>query len=251
MTRKANQPYYSLRPQRLESYPWTRTSARPRIICGVTLCFVAIMTPIRLAAEAARVATEVSVSRVVGSSRLLTRGMRVDALFFRQVGERDPLTTRQLLLALRNVEVQYSSASPNFARDGYPILASLWLTRGQAQSVDALPPAVVELDVASTPKGSRSAPASSSVSAPPQAGRNKRGDDPIYGYDPYAPEAAENRGLFISPSSSDNIFVRILRYLIWPIFGLLIIKTLAGTIRSSRRSRRSDAYIHGRRGANS
>jgi hypothetical protein len=42
---------------------------------------------------------------VTGSSGSLTRGMRVDALFFRKGSDGNPLIKHQLLLILRNVEV--------------------------------------------------------------------------------------------------------------------------------------------------
>jgi hypothetical protein len=206
----------------------------------VALLVLAATASIPLRADSPRVSVDVSVSRVIGLSDLLTRGMRVDALFFAKNEDGTSRMSRRLLLVLRNAVVSYSSAG-----DRYPIIASLLLTMGQAQAVAALPPAVVELVVTSLPEVSAKAREARHATAPPDqppppGGKRHRGADPVYAFATAPQESGDNR--FTSwLGSSNSSSARIARILIWPIFLFLVFKTCAGTLRGARRSRNSTA----------
>jgi hypothetical protein len=207
----------------------------------VALLVLAATASIPLRADSPRVSVDVSVSKVIGLSELLTRGMRVDALFFAKNEDGTSRMSRRLLLVLRNAVVTYSSAE-----DRYPIIASLLLTMGQAQAVAALPPAVVELVVTSLPEVSAKAREARHATAPPDpppppGGKRHRGADPRYAFVEAAPPDTGDNRFAAWLGSSNSSSARIARVLIWPIFLFLVFKTCTGTLRGARRSRSGTA----------
>jgi hypothetical protein len=202
-------------------------------------CFLPLilLVPIRLGAATPVYAVEVSVWSVTGSSVSLHGGMRVDALFFRKGHDGSPLTPHELLLVLRNVEVERSSPSANKGDRNPPEVTSLLLTQGQAQDVRALPAAAVQLLVTSIPEGSGKSPHSEDISASPGSAARRGSTAAVQAYAPANWQGSADDELPVSRDLSKGVLGTLLRYFVWPTVGFLVLKTFAGTIRSARRSK--------------
>ena len=197
-----------------------------------------LLVPIRVGAESPTYAVSVSVLSVTGSSGSLVSGMRVDALFFRKDRHGEPPLSNHLLLVLRNVEVDCGSTSAT-ADAAKSKNVSLLLTEGHAQAVRALPASAVRLVVTSIPKGSRNLPDSAAVSAPARAVTRREKTNPVYIHAPLDSQASVDNQWAISLDSAKGLPSSMLRYLIWPTDGLVVFKTLAGTIRGTMRCRKT------------
>jgi len=161
--------------------------------------------------------------------------MRVDALFFRKGLDTNSPTTPQLLLVLRNVEVDSNSPSAN-KDGGHPGIARLLLTKDQAKSVRALPAAEVQLVVIPSPKPSRNWPVSGEVSTSSRTATGRgSGGQLVYADLPPTSQASEEEYGRFDPSKS--VLGRILPYIIWPAVIFLMLVTFSGTIRGARRCR--------------
>jgi hypothetical protein len=227
-----------------------------------------LVAPARLGAEAPLHPVEVSVWSVTGSYKSLSGSMRVDALFFRQGRDGKPLTTHEVLLVLRNVEIAGSSPSAD-KHKMVPMVTTLLLTSGQSQAVRALPPAVTQLVVIMAPQNSPHSPASSAVSVPPGTARDRStepvtafpksrdlGPGPVpagtarhgantgatSGYASTESQAAAPDQYATPGDSSNTALGGVLRSLLWPTVGFLVLKTFAGTLRGVRRCRRNVTF---------
>ena len=162
--------------------------------------------------------------------------MRVDALFFRTGLDGNPLTTHQLLLVLRNIEVDCSSRSARQRRQtsrGCQFVAD-------PRSGQGCPGA---------PSGSGATGRDFESKTLAEAARFRRRPDPprtvtgrgsgdqiVYADVPPASQASDDEYVWLDASKS--VLGPILRYLVWPAVAFLMLKTLSGTIRGARRCRK-------------
>jgi hypothetical protein len=159
---------------------------------------------------------EVQVWKTTGFIGTLTLGMRVDALFVAAGTDGTPTRPRQLLLALRNVEVIGSVASSHF---GGTQRTTLRLTGEQVETIKALPPAVAEIVVTPAPKGVRTPP---SENLGNQTKRGRRGRSARVGNAETATgDGPEERTWYI-PQSSRRSWPSLWRSLIWVAVAYLL-----------------------------
>ena len=156
---------------------------------------------------------EVPVAKITGFSGTLTRGMRVDALFFAAGAEDARVNGRQLVLALRNVEVISSVAVRDFGRGAISQRTTLRLTGEQVRTIQKLPPAAVEITVMKTSAGSRAHSRTTDGAAPRRAGRHARAK-PESGQG-VAPEASSPDQTWQYSSSSAGLWPTLWRSVIW------------------------------------
>jgi hypothetical protein len=228
----------------------------------ILLCFLLLIPAvIRLEADVPLYAVAVSLWSVPGSSDSLTSGMHVDARFFLRGRDGKPLTSGEAILVLRNVEIGSNLPSANSGGEN-PNVASLLLTQSQVLAVRALPPTVVQLVSHDLPEhaqstGSRAAgelrppgnaiPRDLRKPADSRAGSySERMSDthtartePAYAYTPPDWQIPEDNYYSGAGISSKSLLGVVLSYVVWLAAGLLVLITLAGTMRSAKRCRKS------------